>query len=78
MSQISSTCTYNSIYDRIPYKSRGAWPHDKGLGKLNTKKRGATGMWSCRSLDSKLIENSDELDIHFKGFMLLSIIVALA
>jgi len=37
-------------------------------------------MWVApiRLLDSKLIENSDVFDIHFKGFMLLSIIVALA
>jgi len=52
----------------------------EGLGKLNTKKRGATRMWVApiRSLNSKLIENNEAFDIHFKGFMLLLIIVALA
>ena len=31
-----------------------------------------------RSFNLKLFENSDVFDIHFKGFMLLSIIVVLA
>ena len=49
----------------------------KGLEKLSAKQV-APPECEWQQSDSKLIENSDVFDIHFKGFMLLSIIVALA